>query len=135
MKLVCGNWEKEIEITVASNLPVAVLMWSDIHSLVPDKPITDVVTTDAQSAGAELPDISSGLIAMTPSKFKKKGEQTEAEPLATPKEITGEPAAEVEPIREEVVNNLAMTELLYWGEKEVSLQETWENTEVPSSGN
>ena len=44
---MCGNWEKETEVVVAPNLPVAVLLGSDIHSLVPDKPIADVATTDA----------------------------------------------------------------------------------------
>ena len=133
VKLMCGNWEKETEIAVAPNLPVAVLLGSDIHSLVPDKPTANVATIDAQSAGAELPNVSSGLIAVTRSQFKRKVEQTEAEPSAKPRDATGESTAEEEPIREEAVDNLDMTEFPYWGEEEVPVQETWENTEMPSS--
>ena len=63
VKLVCGNWEKEMEVAVAPNLPVAVLL--GIHSLIPEKPTANVGTIDAQSAGAELPNVISGLIAVT----------------------------------------------------------------------
>ena len=51
------------------------------------------------------------------SQSKNKGEQTEAEPLAKPKDVTGMPAAEEEPIREEAVNDPDMTEFPYQGRK------------------
>ena len=133
VKLMCGNWEKEMEVAVAPNLPVAVLLGSDIHSLVSDKPTANVATIDAQSAGAELPNVSSGLIAVMRSQSKRKVEQTEAEPSAKPRDATGVYTAEEEPIREEAVDNLDMAKFPYWGEEEVTMQETWENTEIPSS--
>ena len=52
-----------MEVAVAPNLPVAVLL--GIHSLIPEKPTANVATIDAQSAGAELPNVISGLIAVT----------------------------------------------------------------------
>ena len=54
---------------------------------------------------------------MTRSQSKRKGEQTEVEPSAKPGDATGESTAEEEPIREEVVDNLDMTEFPYWGRK------------------
>ena len=46
------------------------------------------------------------------------------EPSAKPRDATGDSTAEEEPIREEAVDNLDMTEFPYWGEEELPLQET-----------
>ena len=49
------------------------------------------------------------------SQSKSKGEQTEVEPLAKPKDVTG--AAEEEPISEKAVDNPDLTEFPYRGRK------------------
>ena len=110
---MCGQWEKETEVAVAPNLPVAVLLGSDVHT-VGEGPMTSVATPNTQITGSQPRGTSGGLIAVTRS-------QSESTLKTREEPIEDVPAESETGDREEGVDDddPYVTELPYWGENEV----------------